>query len=185
MQLISISKLCAVISIAVGALVTYPHAADAADIPHIERRIDLLEKRVSLLEMDAVGYGPIFVSHIHFNHAKHFAIVQPGQTIDCSFHYKLDSSQQEFLKKNHLIVGLKGVAGEVCATHLYGVWDSSGTAHFKLLAPLEEGEYEVRIAYRPGEKCQDALNSWNVLKDEPGSFATIGIIKVVHIPVRP
>lgn len=180
MQFISIRKLFAAIAITAGVLFTNPCAAAQTmdSCNDLEQRIDHLEKRVSLLEMDGVTYGPIMVSNIHFNHAKHYAIVQPGQTVKCCFHYKLDSSRQEFLSKNHLIVGLKGVAGEVCATHLYGVWDSSGKAHFNLLAPLEEGEYEVRIAYRPGEKCQDALNSWNVLKDEPGSFATIGIIKV-------
>lgn len=140
--------------------------------------LDVLEKRVSLLENDEVFYGPISVSRIRFDNSKHFIVLKPGQSVDCSFRYKLDSSQQEFLKKNHLIVGLSGIAAEDCATHLYGVWNSTGTAKFKLVAPLTEGDYEVRIAYRPGDTCEEALNSWTVLKDEPNAFATIGILRV-------
>lgn len=184
MQWISTSKLCtAVVLMTVSALSTYPSAGYAGDISHIEHRVENLEKRVSLLETEQVIYGPIAVHNIRLNQAKHFTIVHPGQSINCCFHYKLDSSQQEFLNKNHLIVGLKGVAAEVCATHLYGIWDSSGKANFKLLAPLQEGDYEVRIAYRPGNKCEDALNSWNVLNEEPGSFATIGLIRVINSPI--
>lgn len=152
--------------------------AYAKENSEIEHTLDVLEKRVSLLENDEISYGPITVSRILFDKSKHFISLKPGQSIDCSFHYKLDASHQEFLKKNHLIVGLKGVAAEACATHLYGVWNSSGTANFKLTAPLEEGEYEVRIAYRPGDTCQDALNSWTILKDEPDGFATVGWIRV-------
>lgn len=186
MQLIT--KWCTASILTVCALSTYPNAAYAQDIipqtlPEIRQRMVSLEKRINLLEQERVEYGPIVVSHVRFNNRKHFSTVAPGQTIQCSFHYKLDSSQQDFLTKNHLIVGLKGVAAENCATHLYGVWDSSGTANFKLMAPLQPGEYEVRIAYRPGDKCEDALNSWNVLKDEPGSFATVGFLRVVNKPV--
>ena len=178
----SLSKMLTAIAIATGALSTYPSATYAKDIPDYEHRLDVLERRVNLLTMNEVVYGPISVDRIHLNNAKHFAQVAPGQKIDCSFHYKLDSSQQEFLSKNHLIVGISGVAAEVCATHLYGVWNSSGTAKFSLIAPLKEGDYEVRIAYRPGDTCEDALNSWNVIGDEPSSFATIGILSVRQAP---
>lgn len=162
------------------ALSTYPVAANAMDMPQMEHALNVLEKRVSLLENDHTVYGPITVSNILLDKSKHYAVVIPGQTIDCSFRYKLDASKQDFLSKNHLIVGLKGIAAEDCATHLYGVWNSQGTANFKLTAPLAEGEYEIRIAYRPGSTCQEALNSWTILRDEPGSFATIGILKVTN-----
>lgn len=178
----TLSKLLAAAIIAACTLSTYPSVAYARDISNIEDRISILEKRLNLLELDEVVYSPITVNHIHLGHSKHFTVVQPGQTIDCSFHYKLDSSQQEFLIKNHLLVGLHGVAGEVCATHLYGIWDSSGTANFKLVAPLEEGDYDVRIAYRPGKTCEEALTSWNVLDQEPADFATIGILSVRKAP---
>lgn len=185
MQLIPMSKLFAAIAITVGALSSYPSVAYAhKDSSHIDKRIDYLERRVSLLEADEVTYGPIAVRDIHFNHARHFVSVAPGQTIECSFKYKLDSSQQEFLSKNHLIVGLKDVAAETCATHLYGVWDSSGKAEYNLVSPLiapgESKVYEVRIAYLPGDTCEEALSQWNVLGQQPDASATIGYIQVVN-----
>jgi hypothetical protein len=182
------SNLSNVISLSLmGAamLCIYPNVSDAKDISRVEynrleHRVNVLEKRVSLLENDQTTYGPITVSHIRLNDSKHFTIVHPGDIIECSFEYQLDSSKQDFLSKNHLIVGLKGVAAEDCATHLYGVWDSHGTANFKLTAPLQAGDYEVRIAYRPGKTCQEALNTWTVLHNEPGNFATIGFLRVVR-----
>ncbi len=183
--MLKISNFISTFAIGAGALCTYPldgalcsHPADAKNPAQMEQAMNILEKRVSLLENDQTFYGPITVSKIIFNNSKHFAVVNPGQTIDCSFHYRLDASKQDFLSKNHLIVGLAGVAAEDCATHLYGVWNSEGNADFKLTAPLEEGDYEVRIAYRPGQTCQEALNSWTILHEEPGSFATIGILRV-------
>lgn len=175
-----------VFAIVAGALLTYPIAADAKNgiekkYEQLQHHINILEKRVALLEKDDTVYGPITVSHIKFDETKHYAVVLPGQTIDCVFQYKLDSSNEKFLSKNHLIVGLKAVAAENCATHLYGVWDSQGEAKFKLTAPLNPGEYEVRIAYRPGETCQEALNSWTILGDEPGSYATIGFLRVTNV----
>jgi hypothetical protein len=156
----------------------YPSAIYGEIKSDIESKVAILEKRLNLLELDEVVYDPITISNVHLGNSKHFAIVQPGGTIDCSFKYVLDSSQQEFLKKNHLIVGLKNIAGEVCATHLYGVWDSSGKARFTLIAPLEEGDYDVRIAYRAGKTCEEALASWNVLDQKPDATATIGILSV-------
>lgn len=152
-------------------------------IQNMEQRMSSLEKRVELLETNEIVYGPITVSHIHLYNQKQVAIVQPGQTIECDFNYKLDSSQQEFFHKNHLIVGLKGGAAQVCATHLYGVWNSTGKATFNLVAPLQEGEYEVRIAYREASTCEEAINTWNVLGDQPSSYATIGILRVQGAPV--
>lgn len=177
--MLSLSKLLMTVAITAGALSTYPSDCQAKDTVRFEQQLDTLEKRVNLLEMDRVVYGPISIHHVHFNNAKHFITLQPGQSIDCSFCYKLDSSQQDFLDRHHLIVGLDNTA-QVCATHLYGVWNSSGTAKFNLIAPLQEGDYDVRVAYRPGDRCEDALNSWNVLKNQPSSFATIGIIRVRH-----
>lgn len=163
---------------------SYPSPIQPKDMSSIENRVATLEKRLNLVELDEVVYGPITVHNIHLSNSKHFLMVPPGKTIECSFKYKLDSSQQEFLNVNHLLVGLKGVAGEVCATHLYGVWDSSGTAKFKIVAPLEEGDYDVRIAYLPGKTCEEALASWNVLKYEPGDSATIGILSVRRGPIN-
>lgn len=176
------SKLLFATTIVACGLSTYSSAAEARDIFNIENRVTTLEKRINLLELDEVVYGPIAVHQIHLGNSKHFAVVQPGHIIECNFHYKLDSSQQESLHKSHLIVGLKGVAGELCATHLYGIWNSSGKAKFQLMAPLEEGDYDVRIAYRPGKTCEEALNSWNVLDQEPGDCATIGILRVRKDP---
>jgi hypothetical protein len=148
----------------------------------VEGRLNSLEKRIGLLETRELNYGPLAISHVHLNNQNHFANVLPGQSIECSFHYVLDSQQQDFLHKKHLIVGLANVAAEVCATHLYGVWDSSGTSTFNLTAPLNAGDYEVRIAYRDGETCEEALSTWNVLGEQPSEYATIGILRVLDIP---
>lgn len=185
MKTLFLTKLLAAITISAGAMLTCPTAAYADDMSKIELRLDYLEKRINLLDMEEIVYNPITVSHIHLGSSKRFIAALPGQKIPCSFHYKLDSSQQEFLLKNHLLVGLQGVSAEGCATHLYGVWDSTGVAKFDLLAPLAEGDYDVRIAYLPGDTCQDALNAWNVLGNEPSDYATIGILRVRNAPVSP
>ncbi len=147
----------------------------------VHSRLENLETRVSWLEGHKVTYGPITVSEVVFNkEVRNNFVAMPGQRVEGALHYKLDSSQQEFLTKNHLIVGIAGVAAETCVTTLYGVRDSSGTAKFNLTMPLEEGDYEVRIAYIQAPSCEEAINSWNVLGNEPTNFATIGFIKVVN-----
>lgn len=173
----SFSKTIATLAVAMGAL-SCSYSAHADDLASLEARVSQLEQKVNLLSMEQVVYGPITVSHIHLGNDKHFTTVQPGQTIECKFEYQLDSSQQDFLSKYYLLVGIDGVACETCVTHLRGIWDSKGTGNFNLTAPLAEGDYEVRIAYRPADSCEEAINSWNVLGIEPSSCATIGIIKV-------
>src|SRR5436305_14781696 len=98
--MLSLSKFLVATAITASALSTYPDAIYAEDMVKFEQDLSALEKRINLLEKEEVVCGPITVSPIRFNHVKHFATLQPGQSIDCSFHYKLDSSQQEFLSKN-------------------------------------------------------------------------------------
>lgn len=141
-------------------------------------RLQLLEHRVSLLEKKNVICGPVTISEVSLGHQKAFVQVQPGQQVECSLHYALDSSQQAFLDKHYLVVGLSGVAAEAAVVHLYGVWDSKGTKPFTLVAPLQEGDYEVRAAYYHADTREEAFNAWNVLKQEPNSSTTIGILRV-------
>lgn len=182
MQSISkLSKLFVVTAITASTLLTYPDAAYAShhhDSKATEERLDMLEKRVNLLEKDEIVYGPITISDTRLGDSKQSVTLAPGQKIECCFRYKVDASQLDFLSKTHLIVGLKNVAAQTCVQHAYGVFDSTGTAKFELLAPLEVGDYEVRIASLPGDKCEDAFNAWNVLGEEPSSYATIGIVRV-------
>lgn len=179
----SLSKLFAGITMTAVILFTHTPALCAAHDTTTEQRIDRLERRVQLLEMEEIVYGPITVTNVRLGPAKQRVIVEPGQKIGCSFRYKIDSSQLELLNKTHLIVGLANVGAETCVKHTYGVLDSVGVAKFDLIAPLEPGEYEVRVASRSGDKCQDAFNTWTILGDEPSAFATIGIIQVQ--PIQP
>jgi hypothetical protein len=141
-------------------------------------KIRQLELRVSLIETVNLNCGPVTISNVHLGNQNTCITTLPGQSIECSLRYKLDSSQQHFLEKHHLIVGLEGVGVEACITHLYGVWDSVGTKKFKLISPLEQGDYEVKVAYYACDTCEDAFNKWNVLRQEPCGLTTIGILRV-------
>lgn len=137
-----------------------------------------LEKRVILLETANKVCGPVMISRVYLGNQHTFLVVHPGETIDCSLNYQVHCSQQKFLDKHHLIVGLEGVGAETCIGHLYGVWDARGTKQFKLVAPLQEGDYDVKVVYYPTDKCEDIFNMWNVLKLAPSNSTTIGILRV-------
>lgn len=148
------------------------------DSIQVNQSLNTIEKRLDLLETEKIVYGPITVSNIQFDGAKSIAIVSPGETIDCSLDYTLDLSQQEFLGVHDLLVGFRGVAYETADTQLCGVWDSQGTAQFQLTAPLESGDYDIRITYRPENDQEEGINFWDVISDVPDSFATIGVLRV-------
>lgn len=145
---------------------------------HMAQHLQQLEQRLSLLEKVNVICGPVTINQVSLGHQKTFVQVKPGQHMECSLHYALDSSQQAFLDKHYLIVGIGGIAAEASVVHLYGVWDSKGTKPFTLIAPIQEGDYEVRAAYYHADTREEAFNAWNVLKQEPSSSTTIGILRV-------
>jgi hypothetical protein len=173
------SKFLTSIALSVATLAVCPSGLYSENLDHhIAHKVNQLEKRVSLLESNEIICGPITISHVHLGNQKTFLTLQPAQSVECSLHYALDSSQQEFFDKHYIIVGLEGVAAETAVTHLYGVWNSTGTKDFTLTAPLQDGDYEVKVAYYAADTAEEALNKWNVLKQEPSSNATIGIIRV-------
>jgi hypothetical protein len=145
---------------------------------HIETRMGQLERRIHLLEMEKIVLGPVTISKVRFGDQRNYFRAYPGQNIECSIHYELDADQEAFLEKHHLVVGLSSVGAEQCIAHSYGIWDNKGKRSFKLVAPLEEGEYDVKVAHFEAASCEDAYNAWNVLEQEPSKYSTIGIIKV-------
>jgi hypothetical protein len=129
------------------------------------------------LTMDEVTYGPITVSNIRIND-RQVTPAAPGEVLNGQLLYKVNSEDQEFLHRYHLVVGLKGVGAQDCVTHTYGVWDSAGKGTFALKAPMEKGVYEVRFAYTEATTCDQARSIWHDEAGEPSAQATIGLIIV-------
>lgn len=171
------SKIMVSLALLVGAFSVCPAVTHGATVDY-SPALYQLEKRVGLLESVYRFCGPVTISQVRLGNQQTCLTVRPGQIVDCSLHYKYDASQQKFLNKHHLVVGLEGVAAETCIAHLYGVRDIKGTKQFKLVAPLQEGDYEVRAVYYATDKCEEALNLWNVLKVEPSNSTTIGFLRV-------
>jgi hypothetical protein len=131
------------------------------------------------LLMDKVYYGPITISNIHFDDGGRLAIVQPGEVLHGSLHYRIDTSQQEFLHRYHLTIGIADIGAQDCVSHNFSVWNTdSGTGTFTLKAPLQPGVYQVRFSYQEAPTCEEARSVWNNESGEPSGYATIGIIIV-------
>jgi len=129
------------------------------------------------LVADKINYGPITISRVHIKNSEKFAIVKPGETIEGSLKYKINSDQSK-VNLYHLVIGIKGVGAQDCVTHTLSLWDSKGKGNFTLTAPLKPGVYEVRFLFHEGVTCDDAKEVWNSGEKDPSSKATIGVIIV-------
>lgn len=123
-----------------------------------------------------VAYGPITLKNLDFDGSGHVVIAEPGEVIDGTVHYKIDSSKLESMNLHHIIVGIKDQDAQSCITHSLGVWNRKGKSSFSLKAPLEKGVYEVRFDYQNSLCCEDAIAAWQA--DAPSSNATVGVIIV-------
>lgn len=123
-----------------------------------------------------VAYGPITLKNFNLEKKGRIVIAKPGETLDGTVRYEIDSDKLEDWNLHHIIVGIAGEDAQSCITHTVGVWDSKGKAKFNLVAPAKKGVYEVRFDYQNAILCSDAINAWK--KDSPSSSATVGIVIV-------
>lgn len=130
------------------------------------------------LIMGEVSYGPITVSDTKINQGDRLAVVKPGDLLQGSLRYRVDSSHQHLFHRYHLVIGIKGLGAQDCVTHTYGIWDSKRKETFTLKAPIEPGVYEVRFCYQGASTCEEARSVWNETMGEPSSYATIGVVVV-------
>jgi hypothetical protein len=123
-----------------------------------------------------VSYGPITIGQLNIDDAGRLVFCQPGEKIDGTLKYRIDSSQLNAWSLHHIVVGLRKKEAQSCVTHSLGVWDKKGTASFSFVAPQEKGVYEVCFGYYKANLCSDAIKEWN--KNPPSHNATIGILVV-------
>lgn len=127
---------------------------------------------------DEVTYGPITVSRVHIHEGDKFVIAAPGESLNGSLRYRIDTDDLKALQRYHLVIGIKGKEAQECVAHSLGVWDSKGKANFTLVAPQKPGIYQVRFLFVDDWTCASAKNEWNSGKNVPSSNATIGVIIV-------
>lgn len=130
------------------------------------------------LIVNKINYGPITISDVNIHDGDKLALAAPGETLNGSLKYKIDSKDLELLHRYHLVIGIKGLGAQDCVTHNFGIWDSKGKGEFTLKAPEKAGVYEVRFFFTEGLTCDGAREAWNTAQDKPTAAATIGIIIV-------
>jgi hypothetical protein len=126
-----------------------------------------------------VTYGPITLRDFNLENDGRVVFADPGELINGTVKYKINSDKIESWNMHHIIVGIKDQdypESQVCITHSLGAWDKKGKAHFSLKAPQEKGVYEVRFNYQSVLSCESAITLWK--QDTPASKATVGIIVV-------
>lgn len=128
------------------------------------------------LVANEVTYGPITISKLNIDDAGRLVFCEPGEKIEGTLRYKIDSSKLVSWDLQHIVVGLRKQDAQSCITHSLGVWDKKGKASFSFEAPKEKGTYEVCFGYYEVTLCSDAIREW---KDNPPSHsATIGVLVV-------
>ena len=128
------------------------------------------------LVAEEITYGPITLKDFNMDDKGRLVIAKPGEELQCSVKYYLDSNQMESWNMHHVVVGIKGEDSQSCITHSLGLWDKKGKTNFNLTAPSKKGVYEVRFDYEKVLTCGDAVSHWK--EETPSSKATVGIIIV-------
>lgn len=128
------------------------------------------------LVAEKVTYGPVTISRLKMDGKGRLVFCKPGEEIDGTLKYKIDSSELESWKLHHIVVGLRNAEAQSCITHSLGLWDKKGKASFSFKAPDEKGIYEVCFGYYNAVLCSDAIQDWN--ENPPEHCATIGIVVV-------
>ena len=123
-----------------------------------------------------VTYGPITISELNIDDAGRLVFCKPGEKIEGTLKYKIDSSQLDSWSIHHIVIGLRGQDAQSCLTHSLGVWDAEGKDSFSLEAPTEKGIYEICFGYYKTAFCSGAMKEWN--DNPPDHSATVGILVV-------
>jgi hypothetical protein len=180
MEFLSHKKMKGLVATLASTLLVAGSFTEVQAVSSPEKLTNYLAEFPSLgLILNEVSYGPITISDIHLNDGVRMIYAMPGQIIDGDLTYKIDTSQQEFLSRHHLVVGIKGLGGQDCAIHSLGIFNTKeGKADFTLKAPLEPGLYEVRFSYQEAPTCEEARSVWTAEMGEPSSATTIAIIIV-------
>jgi hypothetical protein len=130
------------------------------------------------LVADKLNYGPITIRDVNIHDGDKLALVAPGEKLNGTLKYKINSKHLEALHRYHLVIGIKEEGAQDCVTHNLGLWSSKGTGKFTLKAPKKAGVYQVRILFTEGLTCEGAREAWNTEKGQPSAAATIGVIIV-------
>ncbi|MGZ3634035.1 MAG: hypothetical protein ACXU9U_00090 [Parachlamydiaceae bacterium] len=128
------------------------------------------------LVADRVTYGPVTISRVNIEDSGRLVFCKPGEKVEGSLRYKINSSKLESWHTHHILIGFQKGRAQSCITHSLGIWDKKGKARFTFDAPMEKGTYEICFGYYTAELCGDAMNEWD--RHPPSHHATIGILVV-------
>lgn len=125
---------------------------------------------------EKVSYGPITVSKVDIDDSGKLVFCRPGELIEGTLRYRIDTDRLDSGHLHHIIVGLRGQNAQNCISHSFGIWDSKGSSSFSFYAPEEQGLYELCFDYEKCTLCSHAIEKW---QDNPPSHkTTIGIVIV-------
>lgn len=127
----------------------------------------------------AITLGPVTLDDLKLEKHHRAMVARPGENLKCKISYKLDASQCSALDVYRVVIGYKGIGPQTTVGASLGVVDVETRERFDLVAPSQEGVYEIRARVVKGYTEDNAMRAWlDPQGNEPGSETTIGLIYV-------
>lgn len=123
---------------------------------------------------DEASSGVITLKHLQLNgHAK-AVVVRPGERIEGVVVSNFNQEQCSSLSYYRVILGIHGLGPQTTICNSLGAFAGESLEKFTLIAPAEQGVYQIR--FQPTETFfeHNALSAWS----DPDATATIGVIVV-------
>lgn len=159
-------------------LVPFAIQADT-DKQAFKEHLDEVSQRVPGIRLisDRLEYEGLIIKDFHFDSDRKYTVVKPGETIEASMSYEIDSSQLDALSLQHYLYGLYPDGPIDCLVHSMGTSDDEGQIQLRFKAPKKAGVYEMRICRsNKGWTFGSAKFVWHK-KDNPPN-TVIGIVVV-------
>ncbi len=129
---------------------------------------------------DYVSSGPATVFGVTLNGHKRAIVVKPGERIEGTLKYKLDTDRCKDIKYHRLLLGFKDVGPQTTVGVGIGfLADKENEGNFTLIAPQKPGVYQIRFRSVENYTETEAVKHWkDEHGNEPSLRKTVGIVVV-------